>query len=88
MLEEVVLLAFCALVALLGLALVLWEAASGRLFSMDGLWLTLISLTMAVVFGGNVAWSVYNGDVERILNHFRKRPAASEATENNPQDSA
>lgn len=88
MLEEVVLLAFCALVALVGLAVVLWEAAAGRLFSMDGLWLTLISLTMSAVFGGNVAWSVYNGDVQRILSQFRKRPVESAATEKNPQDSA
>jgi hypothetical protein len=78
MLEEVILLAFCALVALIGLALVLWEVASGRLLSLDSLTLTFICLTLVVIFGGNLAWAVYNGDVKRILNHLRKRSAESE----------
>ena len=84
MLEDVILLAFCSLVALAGLAVCLWEVASGRLFSMDGLTLTLISLTLALVFGGNVGWSVLNGDARRLLSHFRKPPQESEATKENP----
>jgi len=88
MFEEVVLLACCALIAVAGLAVAVWEATTGRLFSMDGLWLTLISLTLAVVFGGNVAWSVYNGDVQKVLRHFRKRPVESPAAEKKPLGSA
>jgi hypothetical protein len=72
MLEELVLLAFCFLVALTGLAVVALEAISGRIFSIDGLWLSLISLTLAAVFGGNLAWSFYTGEAQQILRHFRK----------------
>ena len=84
MFEEVLLLAFCSLVGLMGLAVFLWEAASGRLFSIDSLTLTFISLTLAVIFGGNVGWSVHTGDVQRILNHLRKHAAENEATEKKP----
>lgn len=83
MFEKVILLAFSSLLALAGLAVVVWEAASRRLFSIDSLTLTFISLTLAAIFGGNVAWSVHNGEVQQLLKHFRKRPAASEAKEKN-----
>jgi hypothetical protein len=72
MLEELVLLAFCFLAALTGLAVAAWEAISGRIFSIDGLWLTLISLTLAAVFGGNLAWSFYSGEAQETLRHLRK----------------
>ena len=72
MLEEVVLLAFCLLVTVMGLAVVALEAISGRVFSIDGLWVSLISLTLAAVFGGNLAWSFYTGEAQRMLRHFRK----------------
>jgi len=67
MLEDVALLVFCLILALGGLATVVWGLVSGRLFSIDGLWLALISLTVAVVFGGNVAWSLHTGELQRIL---------------------
>ena len=85
MFEEVILLAFCSLVAVVGSTVVVWEAVSGRLFSLDGLSLTLISLTLTVIFGGNVAWSLHNGDVHRILDGFRKPPAENEAKEKSPK---
>lgn len=88
MLEEVVLLAFCSLIALVGLAFVVWEAVTGRLFSLDGLSLSLISLTLAVVFGGNVAWSFYTGEAQKVLSHLRKRPAEGGATDQNTSGSA
>lgn len=72
MLEDLLLLAFCAVVALGGLMVVVWEAVTGALFSIDGLWLTLISLTLAVVFGGNVAWSVHTGEVRHLLDQLTK----------------
>ena len=72
MLEELMLLAICLLVAVMGLAVVALEAISGRIFSFDGLWLSLISLTLAAVFGGNLAWSFYTGEAQRMLRHFRK----------------
>jgi hypothetical protein len=72
MLEELVLLALCFLVAVMGLTVVALEAISGRIFSLDGLWLCLISLTLAAVFGGNVAWSFYTGEAQQMLRHSRK----------------
>ena len=71
-LEGLVLLALCFLVAVMGLAVVALEAMSGRVFLIDGLWLSLISLTLAAVFGGNLAWSFYTGEAQQMLRHFRK----------------
>jgi hypothetical protein len=67
MLEDIILLAFCFVLAIGGLATTVWELVTGRFFNIDGLWLTLISLTLAVVFGGNIAWSIYTGELQRIL---------------------
>ena len=72
MLEGLVLLVLCVLAAVLGLPVVAWEAISGRIFSIDGLWLSLISLSLAAVFGGNLAWSLYTGEAQQMLRHFRK----------------
>ena len=66
MFEELLLSLFCLLVAVLGLAISVWEAISGRVFDIDGLWLTLISLTLAAVFGGNLAWAFYTGKVSKF----------------------
>jgi len=71
MLEGLVLLALCFLVAVMALVVVALEAISGRIFLIDGLWLSLISLTLAAVFGGNLAWSFYTGEAQRMLRHFR-----------------
>jgi len=72
LLEGLVLLALCFLVAVMGLAVVAWEAISGRILSIDGLWLSLISLTLAAVFGGNLAWSFYTGEAQQVLRDLRK----------------
>ena len=81
MLEELVLLAFCFLAALTGLAVAAWEAISGRVFSIDGLSVTLISLTLAAVFGGNLAWSFYTGEAHQTLRHLRKGPEPEDASD-------
>ena len=83
MFEELVLSLFCLLAAVLGLAVAVWEAISGRVFDMDGLWLTLIGLTLAAVFGGSLAWSFYNGEGQQMLRQFRKGPASKDASEKN-----
>ena len=72
MLEGLVLLALCFLVAVMGLAVVALEAISGRILSIDGLWLSLISLTLAAVFGGSLAWSCYTGEAQQMLRRLRK----------------
>ena len=76
MLEDLLLAAFCLLATVVSLAVVVWEVVSGRVFDMDGLRLTLISLTLAAVFGGSLAWSFYTGEWQQMLREFRKRPAS------------
>jgi len=83
MFEELLLSLFCLLAAMLGLAIAVWEAISGRVFDMDGLWLNLIGLTLAAVFGGNLAWSFYTGEGQQMLRQFRKGPASKDASEEN-----
>jgi len=78
MFEELAIAGFCLLAALVGLATAAWEVVSGRVFDMDGLWLTLISLTLAGVFGGSLAWSFYTGDGLEMLRHLRKGSAPKE----------
>ena len=85
MFEDLLLSAFCLVATVLSLAVVAWEVVSGRVFDMDGLWLTLISLTLAAVFGGILAWSFYTGEGQQMLRQFRKRSAAKNvAQENSP----
>jgi len=84
MFEELVLAAFCLLATLLGLAVAAWEVISGRVFNIDGLWFTLISLTLAGVFGGALAWSFYTGEGLEMLRRLRKGSAAQEAPEKSP----
>jgi hypothetical protein len=81
MFEDIFLLVFCFILAMGGLATVVWGLVSGRFFSIDGLWLALISLTLAAVFGGNIAWSVYTGELMRILREWRKGSSPSGATD-------
>jgi hypothetical protein len=67
------LIGFCAVLAVGGLATFAWEAATGRLLNIDGLWLTLISLTVTAVFGGNIAWMIYTGDLKAILTRSKDK---------------
>jgi hypothetical protein len=40
-----------------------------------------ISLTLAAVFGGNLAWSFYTGEAQQMLRHFRKGSAPDDASD-------
>jgi hypothetical protein len=81
MFEDIFLLVFCFIMAIGSLATVVWELATGRFFNIDGLWLTLISLTLSVVFGANIAWSIYTGELQRILRKSLKGSSAGGADE-------
>ena len=78
MLETAFLLAFCLLMGLLCLAVVVWLIVTGRVFGLDGLSLALISLTLGVFFMFNVAWSRHVGELQEVLKHFRKGSTKSE----------
>ena len=79
MFEELVLAGFCLLVTLAGLAIAAWEIISRRVFDIEGLWFTLISLTVAGVFGGALGWSFYTGEGQQMLRHLRGGSASEEA---------
>lgn len=81
MFEDIFLVVFCLLLAVGALATVVWELVTGRFFNIDGLWLTLISLTLLVIFGGNIAWSIYTGEFQRILGEHRKGSSPSDAAD-------
>ena len=87
MFEEMVLAGFCLVATLAGLALAAWEVISGRVFDIDGLWFTLISLTLAAVFGGTLAWSLYSGEGRQMLLGLRKASASKQGSEKNSPDS-
>ncbi len=72
MLDSVLLLGFCSITGLLGLAFSGWIIVSGRLTTLDGILLLLISLLLGGLFLLNVAWSVRKGEVREILNYFRR----------------
>jgi hypothetical protein len=78
MLESLLLLAFCLFVGLLAVAVCGYLAVSHLLFTMDGLLLTLISLTIGGIFVLNVGWSVYTGELKQMLEQRHKKPASSE----------
>jgi hypothetical protein len=81
MLEDICLFAFCLILAVGGLATVVWGIATGRFFTIDGLWLALISLTLSAVFGGNIAWSIYTGELQRIREDWRKASSSDGASD-------
>ena len=81
MLQSVLLLAFCLFMGLVSLAVCIWVVVSGQLFTLDGLLLVAISLTIGGFFMGNFAWSVYTGEVRDILNSLRSHSKKTDAPE-------
>jgi hypothetical protein len=77
MLEAIILLAFCGLVGLASLAVVVWLAVSGSLLSLDGLAFALISLTLGAFFMFNIAWSWRTGELRALLGQLRKKKATT-----------
>ncbi len=78
MIETAFLLAFCLLMGLLSLVVVVWLIVTGRIFGLDGLSFALISLTLGVFFMFNVAWSMHTGELQEVLKHFRKGSTQSD----------
>ncbi len=78
MLQAVLLLAFCLLMGLVALAACAWVAATGQLFTMDGLLIVAISVTLGGAFVAMVVYSWKTGEVSEILNEWRSRRKASE----------
>ena len=77
MIEALILFSFCLLVGLIALGACVYLAISGSLFTLDGLSLALIALSIGGLFMFNVVWSAYTGELRAMLDHVRKKPAAS-----------
>ena len=72
MVDSIVLLAFCLLAGALAVVICAYLFITGQLFTMDGLLLALLSLTMGGIFALNVAWSIYTGELKQIMGSSRK----------------
>ena len=81
MLQSVLLLAFCLFMGLVSLAACVWVALSGQLFTLDGLLLVAISLSIGGLFMGNLAWSVYTGEVREVLDNLRSQSKKTDTAE-------
>jgi hypothetical protein len=73
MLESLLLFAACLLIGLIALAVCVYLAVTGALFTMDGMVVALIALTIGGVFVLNVVWSVWTGELRQILDRLRKK---------------
>ena len=82
LLQELLLLGFCVLIGLVALAVCVYVAAIGSLFTLDGLLLIVISLTIGGLFMLIVGWSAYTGELQALLNELRKKPASDESSDN------
>ena len=75
--EEIVEVVFYVAGGLVCLAVAGWTAISGQLFTMDGLFLALICLTLAAVFFGAFALGVRSGDFDALLRRLRRKSGSS-----------
>lgn len=88
MLETILLLVLCLIAGLIALAVCVYLAMSGLLFSVGGLFLALISLTIGGIFILTVVWSIYTGELKQMLEHSRKKQASSELPGNPPTEAS
>ncbi len=72
MLDSALMLLFCLLMGLAGLATSAWVVYSGGYATLDGILLILIGITLGGIFLLNLAWSFHNGEVQEVLKSLRK----------------
>ncbi|MGO9272295.1 MAG: hypothetical protein ACLQOO_19040 [Terriglobia bacterium] len=65
--ESIAELGFCLLVGAIALAVVVWEIATGNIAYLDGISLSLISLTLGGFFLFDVFWSYRSGEIKELL---------------------
>jgi hypothetical protein len=88
MLEIVILLGLCVLVALSSVLVVIWLAISGSLLSVDGISFALISLTIGGFFAFNIGWSLYSGELRELLGSLRKNKSPGNSEKDSEAASA
>ncbi len=88
MLFDFIVLVISGLIALGALGVIVWQGIAGRLFTMDGLDLTLICLALIAAFGGNLGWSIRSGEAMGVLRGLRKKPAEEPPSDQRPSAAA
>lgn len=79
MLQPLLVYAFSLLVALAGLAACAWVIVTGQAFTLDGLLVMAISLTIGAIFAANVAWAWHAGEIREVLQTLRHRSAETKS---------
>lgn len=85
MLQSVFLLAFSLFMGLVSLAVCVWVALTGQLFTLDGLLMVAISSSIGGLFMGNLAWSIYTGEAREILNSLRSQSKKTDTQNDSPR---
>jgi len=70
--ESIIELVICLVIGAIALAVVAWEIATGRIAYLDGISLSLISLTLGGFFLFDVFWSYRSGELKEVLSSIRK----------------
>ena len=81
-LESLLLLGFCFLMGLAALGVCAYVGVTGSLFTLDGLLLIVICLSVGGIFMLVVGWSAYTGELQALLKELRKKPASGEPSDN------
>lgn len=75
MLLPLLVYAFSLLVGLAGLAACAWVIVTGQAFTLDGILVMAISLTVGTIFGASVAWAWHVGELGAAMQKLRHRSA-------------
>lgn len=77
MLDTILLMAFCLVAGLVSMGVGIYLLATGQIFTLDGIALAMISVTIGALFLLNVGWSVYTGELRRIIDAARQKSGDS-----------
>jgi len=65
--ESIVEVGLCLLIGAIALVVVAWEVATGNIAYLDGIALSLISLTLGGFFLFDVFWAYRSGELKELL---------------------
>src|SRR5262249_54896984 len=77
--ETIIEMLFYLVAGLACLGTVVWAAATGQFFSLDGLFLILVCLTLAAVLLVAFALGLHSGDFQEVLSRLRSGATEREA---------
>lgn len=82
--EEIILLAIYVVVGLTCLAVAGWGVVTGQFLDIDGLFLVLACLSLALVFLTAFGLSVWRGEFAGVLDRLRRSRSPTPAQSSNP----